>query len=219
MGDASGGFFSPTEVPKHLTFEGGEAGVRLLAELNFKVPPRGPLRRNWRREAYCTLQLIRTLLVVRPDVFPARLTRTPHSSSPDFILAPIRSEGLFAIEHTDVAEPGMLDWLDALARDVVHTASSFNEAGYTGDAERIFRDALMDGLNRKAHPDTWRDAPGASKWLLLYDNTNTGIFLDGEEVRVLMREALVTVPAQDRPDMVWLVRDSGIVMSVGEVKC
>ncbi len=154
----------------------GAEGVRQIECLPTDVPPRGPLRPNWRRERYCNVALLRHLSGVRQHLFPLWVARV---DAPDFVLAPCRPDSpMVAVEVTDAGEREHQDWLGEIAAcPGVHHIPSPCGSGWNDDAaRRHFSTALGEAVKRKLACKFWRNAADLPRWLVLYDNTNAGWF-------------------------------------------
>lgn len=205
--------------PSTLLLRGGRlaipAGVegRIFARnLTFNVPRRSEGRTAAHRERFCFIALLKSLLHTDPDFFPATVVR---GEAPDFIV--LRNGGAaVAIEHTDAGE---LEYQRHLAEtenvsEPVAVPSPGGH-GWVGDApERAFVEALRISFSRKAASSYWRNAPdSAERWLLIYDQTDAGIFVgDAAALRFLRSAALEDAARLGVLTRIYLVRSQDVVL-------
>lgn len=204
----------PPSGGDRLLIASGEAGARQIDLLPTDVPPRGPLRRNWHRERFCAVALIRHLSKVRQHLFPLAIERV---DSPDFVFAPPQPASSIAVEMTDAGGTEFIAWLDQIAacRDVkVHGLPSPKGGGWQGDApNQAFAAALDQAILRKLDAINWRNAADLPRWLVLYDNTNAGGFVSNTDAEACLRDqarrrradGLDTLVLVRPPDLVWMV--------------
>jgi hypothetical protein len=157
--------------------------------------------------------LIRHLSRAHQHLFPLRVERV---DSPDFVFTPRRSNSpAVAVEVIDAGEFEYQRWLDRIAAcPGVHHVPSARGLGWNGDApERQFSAALSEAVKQKFAYKHWRHASDLPRWLVLYDNTNTGWFTSGADAEECLRaqvqagregglSALVLVRSRDSVSMV-----------------
>jgi hypothetical protein len=196
----------------------GAEGRRLVESMDHAVPRRSEGRTKQHRERFCFVALLKTLMTIDAGCFPARVHR---GESPDFLL--ICGNGrVCAIEHTDAGEK---EYQRHLAGNEDATESVFipspNGDGWAGDLpERRFDSALMAALAKKSSASVWRNAPnGAERWLLMYDQTNTRMFIShGQALERLGAVATAADREGNAYHRIFLVRDQEQVLHWPERK-
>lgn len=160
----------------------GTAGQDLLQTIDHQVPRRSAGRRSAHRERFCLVALLNALMTSDPHLFPAFVDR---AESPDFLLTCANGD-VVAIEHTDAGEQEYQRFLAEMEEvDAPVSCPSPNGAAWIGDQpERAFLAAIEAAIARKSAERIWTNAPReAKRWLLMYDQTNTGLFIYDEPAR------------------------------------
>lgn len=201
------------------TVPGGVEGRDLVEDLTFDAPSRSEGRTPAHRERFCLVALLRHLLLTEPSLFPATIFR---NEAPDFLIHRPCGAAI-AIEHTDAGEPHYQRFLSEIEHarsetvgptEVVSIPSPGGD-GWIGDApERTFIEALRASFLRKSAEQTWRNAPAsAERWLLIYDQTNTSIYLSNSAAAGFLRCAAQDKGGANWPyDRIYLVRSQEIVL-------
>ncbi|MBR0681357.1 hypothetical protein GXW74_12750 [Roseomonas eburnea] len=164
------------------------------------VPPRGRGRENWHRERFCILNLLAHLQCQTPSLFPAELVR---QQAPDFLLRPTVVHSPIAIEHTDAGAHEYQCVLDEDAerdeRAPVTIGARRSDTGQhakfdgrvSNAPEQCWLQDIRDAIRRKSHLRCWRNAPpNAQRWILAFDNSGAGIFVDDDAARAMLSQAL-----------------------------
>lgn len=195
------------------TIPAGAEGRSLIKNLSFEVPRRSEGRTSAHRERFCFVALLNTLLVTDPDFFPATIVR---SEAPDFVIF-CPGDRVFGVEHTDAGEPEYQRHLSETedSADPVCVPSP-NDDGWRGDMpERAFSDALRSALSHMRPEVVWRNAPSAARrWLLTYDQTNTGMFVgNNSALEFLNAAALADRRWSEAYARIYLVRSQDVVLT------
>ena len=194
------------------TIPAGVEGRTFVRSLTFDVPCRSEGRTAAHRERFCFIALLKSLLRTDAASFPATIVR---GEAPDFIV--LRKSGAaIAIEHTDAGE---FEYQQHLAEtdstDEPVFAPSPGGDGWIGDGpKRAFAEALSVSFSRKAADSYWRNAPESSeRWLLAYDQTNTGMFVSDAVALGFLRSAALEDRTTSRAfTRIYLVRNQDAVL-------
>lgn len=183
----------------------------LMARVDFLVPSRADGRRPAHREGYCVIRAIRWLAANRPELFPATLYR---SEAPDFVLQPASGARPLALEHTDAGEQAHQRWLSETEGEQAPLfLPSPDGEGWLGSApERAFDAAIRAALRRKSADKYWRSSPKAAvRYVLAYDQTNSGLFVSDADAVSMVKRAVADIPGVG----MMLVRGSSRVLVAG----
>lgn len=94
-----------------------------------------------------------------------------------------------AVEVTDAGEVEYQRSLDhTAASSGFHHVPSPGGLGWDGDAsERRFSATVHEAVQREPPNSVWKRAVGLPRWLVLYDNTNTGWFMSDADAEKCLR--------------------------------
>lgn len=164
----------------------GAKGRRYLSKIPTTVPERGHPERTAAEERYCLIALLKHLCEQHPEFFPLKAQRATAGGAPDFTL--LTSGGRrIGVEHTNATEQHYQRWLATEDAPIAFIPSP-GGAGWVGnEPERRFDAAVEEAVRRKLPDRFWRDAPSAERWLLIYENCNTGLFVSAEHGATLIQ--------------------------------
>ena len=193
-----------------ITIGAGQAGTDYLTSINIKVPSRSEGRKNWHRERYCIVMLLRHLAKHRPELFPAKLR---WQDSPDFQLWLGGANTSIAIEHTDASRYEYQRRLDKFSEGHSGHFKSFGTDLQGSDAEKVLADDIEAAIHRKSLEKVWRRAPlGSARVLLLYELSEGGEWLNDDDTLTILGNIVDRLSACTRLATVVLVRGNGTVV-------
>jgi hypothetical protein len=188
-----------------------------LSDAEFYVPSRREGRQKEHREGFCIIAALRWLGAAQPDAFPATLIR---AEAPDFLLFPQNGGPTWAFEQSDAGEEQYQRWLAVTeAQTAVKFIPSPGDDGWVGDApERAHAEAIRLAVERKSKAKFWRNAPiDAIRCVLLYDQTNTALFVDDEHAERALKSAVSASISSNMAVIAMLVRGRSEVLFAGEM--